>query len=191
MRPITRMRLKFALSVVFLGCILLGAATLLSRVFRSRTETPSLNSAQSPRPLDQDTAQKSFKPDAVRWGVIRSDFVNVTSSSAPEGRNEAESVIQRVEDLEKLAVGGDSVSRDALVAELDNPDADVRAAALDALIHLDDRSLVPRLREIAARTEDAVEKGKILEAADYISLPSFQEYLAQRNAHASSAGPAP
>ena len=88
----------------------------------------------------------------------------------------------RVADVYRMVMRRDASAREALLAELTNPDPTVRRAALDGIIQLGDRSMIPRLREIEAATEDTTEKAEILEAINYIELPSWTEYLAQRGA---------
>ena len=97
-------------------------------------------------------------------------------------------VRQRAAELNALAMKNDSASRDAILAELQNPDPQIRKAALEAAIQTGDRSVVPRLQEIAAQTEDAGEKAEILEAIEYINLPSLSEYLADQRAKMAALG---
>jgi hypothetical protein len=79
-----------------------------------------------------------------------------------------------------LAMKNDAISRDAILAELQNPEKELREAALSAAIEFNDRSVLPRLQEIADQTSDSGEKAKILEAIEYIKLPSLTERLAAR-----------
>jgi hypothetical protein len=88
-------------------------------------------------------------------------------------------VVQRIKELNDLAMNNDAESRDAILSEVkDNPDRRIRAAALEAAIQFDDRSVVPTLQDIAAQTVDSQEKQNILDAIDYINLPSLTEYVA-------------
>src|SRR5262249_1745050 len=59
---------------------------------------------------------------------------------------------------------------------------------LEAIVQFDDRAAIPRLKEIAEQTEDEEEKKEILEAADFINLPSLSEYLAQQQAQRDAMG---
>jgi hypothetical protein len=89
------------------------------------------------------------------------------------------------DDLNTWAMNNDDASRDAILAEMRNPDKEVRKAALEAAIQFGSRSVVPTLRDVAEETEDAGEKAAILEAIDYINLPSLTEYLAEKRARTS------
>jgi HEAT repeat protein len=64
------------------------------------------------------------------------------------------------------------------LASLDSPDKKVRRAALEAVRGLDDRDAVPRLEDLASRTEDPEEKAALIEVADFLNLPSMTEFAA-------------
>ena len=107
------------------------------------------------------------------------------SDAPPLGATEAEQkayVRRRTLELYSLAMNDDTTSRDRILAELGNADPRIRHAALEAAIQFNDRSVVPYLKEVAERTSDAREKVAILDAIDYINLPSLSEYLEQRKA---------
>lgn len=70
-----------------------------------------------------------------------------------------------------------SSTPDKLLAELQDSDKGVRQRALEAVLQIEDRSIVPRLRELAAKTEDAEQKAQLLAVADFIALPSIIDYL--------------
>lgn len=91
-------------------------------------------------------------------------------------------VRKRVNELYSLAMNNDTASRDVILSEMKNPNTVIRKAALEAAIQFDDRSVVPYLKEIADQTEDPREKVAILDAIDYINLPSLTEHIAQRKA---------
>jgi hypothetical protein len=81
----------------------------------------------------------------------------------------------RVAELMALAMNDDTTSLNTIWSELANPDQEIRAGALAAVVQFGDRSVVPRLRELAAQTDDAAEKASILEAANFLELPSLTE----------------
>jgi hypothetical protein len=88
-----------------------------------------------------------------------------------QSRDHAASVQERVNELMALAMNNDSNSLNTIWSELSNPDKDIRAGALAAVVQFDDPSVVPRLRALAAQTEDESEKTAILVAANYLELP--------------------
>ena len=89
--------------------------------------------------------------------------------------NHAEYVQERVAELTSLAMNDDANSFDTIWSELSNPDKGIRAGALEAVIQFGDHSVGPRLRELAAQTQDPAEQSAILEAADYLDLPPITD----------------
>jgi hypothetical protein len=82
----------------------------------------------------------------------------------------------------------DPDSMDGILADLEQPGAEIHQAALQRARELDDRSIIPRLREIAARTGDAREKADILDTIDFLNLPSIDENMADARAARAAAG---
>ena len=74
-----------------------------------------------------------------------------------------------------LAMNDDANSFNTIWSELSNPDREIRAGALEAVIQFGDHSVSPRLRELAAQTQDPAEQAAILEAADYLDLPPITD----------------
>ena len=52
---------------------------------------------------------------------------------------------------------------------------EIRAGALEAVIQFGDHTVSPRLRELAAQTQDPAEQAAILEAADDLDLPPITD----------------
>jgi len=102
--------------------------------------------------------------------------------------NHAEFVHQRIAELNALAMNNDSASLETILSELRNPDRQIRKGALEATIQFEDRAAIPRLKEIAAATDDEEEKSELLAAADYLNLPSLTEYLAEQQAQREAEG---
>lgn len=98
-------------------------------------------------------------------------------------------VRERIKELMALAMNNDTKSRDIILSEVaTNSDKRIRAAALEAAIQFDDRSVVPPLQQIADQTQDPEEKSNILAAIDYINLPSLTEYLAANPSQSTNIG---
>jgi hypothetical protein len=84
--------------------------------------------------------------------------------------------------LAALQANDDAASLAAILAELKNPNADIRAAAVQAVVQFNDRSAIPALQQMADATSDSAEKMEILKAIDYMKLPSLAEFSAQQHA---------
>jgi len=79
-----------------------------------------------------------------------------------------------VEELRSLAMNDDADSLQAILDELTNSDPEIRAAAREAAVQFGDRTAAPPLRAVAAQMEDLDEKKALLEAADFLELPSLK-----------------
>lgn len=85
---------------------------------------------------------------------------------------------QRIRELEDLGMEDDPASLAAILAELKNPDPEIRAAALEAAIQFGDRTTtLPFLKELLLVTEDPEERRAIREAIEFIALPSILEVM--------------
>jgi len=178
------MRPKVVAGVLLVALGLLGIAALASRLLRPQTGAAPVNTPaglaadHQPAPArEAEPAGKATETNAAK--AANPATITATNISAAE---RSKNVGKRVAELNALAMNDDPASRDAILMEMRNPDKEIRAAALEAAIQFGDRSVVPRLQEIAAQTEDPAEKTAILEAIDYINLPSLTEYGAQQKA---------
>ena len=89
--------------------------------------------------------------------------------------NHADYVHDRVTELMTLAMNDGSNSLNTIWSDLSNPDKEIRAGALKAVVQFGDRSVTPRLRELAAQAQDPGEKTAMLEAADFLDLPPITD----------------
>jgi HEAT repeat protein len=85
--------------------------------------------------------------------------------------------VQKENDLEALRQAllkgsEDPTALPAVVGRLANPNAEVRAEAVDAAIHLGDTNAIPALNNAVQHVEDPHEKVALLQAVAYLSLPS-------------------
>jgi hypothetical protein len=168
------MRLKVVIGILLLGTALLVIIVLTSKMVHPQS-TVSLaeNTAVSVPPTN---SVKTVSPAvATPQPVFYTTPVVATNDPAAHEKY----VRQRIKELDALAMNNDTESRDIILSEVaTNSDRRIRAAALEAAIQFDDRSVVPPLQAIAAQTDDPEEKQSILDAIDYINLPSLSEYLA-------------
>jgi hypothetical protein len=176
------MRPKIVIGVMVIVVLAIGLVRI-SRTLRSQPSGPSadLHSAISSPPL-------STKPTISLTPTTAINGSGTNPPAAPDPAH-AQHVQQRIMELNILAMKSDRASRDAILGELQNPDKEIRKGALEAAIQFGDRSVVPRLKEVAAETQDPAEKAEILAAIDYINLPSLTEYLAAQRAQSSSNAP--
>jgi hypothetical protein len=184
------MRLKVVVAILLLAVGFLGVIALVSKALRPPSTSSSAASENVPPVTAVPTSPVTTVPASPATArandlpPVASVVPVTTTNAAPVADTNAiaahaQYVSQRIKELNDLAMNDDMESRDAILSELkDNPDKAVRAAALEAAIQFGDRSVVPAMQEVAAQTQDPEEKAKILEAIDYINLPSLSEYLA-------------
>ncbi len=169
---------------IIVGALLAAVALLCVAVLITKTLRPS-STASLPTGGDK-TAPSEEPPQRPTQPVvsIASAGTHASTTNTPGTEDPAHSlyVRQRIAQLDALAMKNDAASRDTILSELQNPDKEIRKGALAATIQFGDRSVNPRLREIAAQTEDPAEKAELLAAADYLDLPSLTEVLAERKA---------
>jgi hypothetical protein len=160
------MRPKVLLTALLIAGALVGFTVWLASALRAPpAPAPTAGKEPARQPADvQDRAAATASPDSQPLKV-----------SEPLRNGDA-----------LQAAGSDSA--DGILADLKKPGWDIRQAALQRARELDDRSIIPRLREIAARTEDAHEKADILDAIDFLNLPSIDENMAEAQAARAAAG---
>jgi hypothetical protein len=175
------MRPKVVAAIFLLAFVMLGTMVFLSRPARS--EPRFGDTANSP--AEQTTASRSplkMPTDIISNGmpaVAIRQTPTVTASRVVQETNRAVYVRDRIAELMALGMNNDSNSLNTIWGELANPDKEIRAGALAAVVQFGDRSVVPNLRELAAQTQDATEKAEIIKAADFLDLPSLTEVRRQ------------
>jgi hypothetical protein len=168
------MRPKVVVAILLLAAGLLGVIVLMSNALHPQSTSSSADSGKV-SPAAAASNQPVETPASNPPPVVAAAPAADTNAAAAH----AQYVSRRIKELNALAMNDDVQSRDTILSELkNNPDKKIRAAALEAAIQFDDRSVVPPMQEIAAQTQDPEEKAAILEAIDYINLPSLTEYMA-------------
>jgi HEAT repeat protein len=140
----------------------------------SVTESTSPTEAQgySNKRLPYSSARQSSSNDTV---AVPATGEPVATLSTPP--NSEAYIQQRVDELIGLGAEKDPASLDKLLNALTNPEPQIRAAALEALVQFGSRDAVPRLEEISLQTQDAHERAEIAEAIEFLKLPSLSEVV--------------
>lgn len=87
---------------------------------------------------------------------------------------------QRAELLEKSHYPDDPAILQEVMASLRSPEPELRVAALEAVINLGSRDAIPYLEQAAVLAETPEEQSNLIEAAEYLKLPTIFEGRAQR-----------
>lgn len=167
------MRLKVVLIILFVASAILGTSLVFFKPDRSASSIsksvimPAVQPATNPLP-----AKIIFAPTPV---VVSKPPVVTNAQNSIPATNHDRFVQERNAELMALAMNNDAVSFNTIWSELSNPDREIRAGALAAVVQFGDRSVSPRLRDLAAKIDDAEEKVAILDAANFLELPSLTE----------------
>jgi hypothetical protein len=106
-------------------------------------------------------------PPAVKTNVpVPAVVVTVTNSP--------DVTAEKVLELQALAMNDDAASLNSILAELANPDPQIRAAAREAAVQFGDAGAATALRAAVEKTDEDAEKIALLEAARFLELPSLR-----------------
>jgi len=106
----------------------------------------------APAPENQDIALKAIEPsDSERQA--KSDYLQT-----------------RIAELDDLAMTDDPASLSQILRELDNPDPQIREAAVVAAVQFKSPDAIPALKDAEAQATNLDEKVKIQKAIDFLSL---------------------
>jgi HEAT repeat protein len=108
-----------------------------------------------------------------------------TATGTNEGETPGEKheayVTARIAELMDLGMDDQRSSLDTILSELNNRDPRIREAAVEAAIQFGSRDAIPVLIDAAAQTDDTKEKAALLDAAEFLKLPTLSEVTAQKN----------
>ena len=96
-----------------------------------------------------------------------------TNTLTPEQRQAA--IAAETDRLQHWAMNDDPASLSSILADLTNPEKEIRSAAIEAAEQYGSTNAIPILNNLAAKDGDAEEKAALLEAANFLSLPSIFE----------------
>jgi hypothetical protein len=105
---------------------------------------------------------------------------DTNDSATAEGKHEAY-VTARISELIDLGMDDQRSSLDTILSELNNREPRIREAAVEAAIQFGSRDAIPVLIDAAAQTDDPKEKTALLDAAEFLKLPTLTEVTAQKN----------
>ena len=148
---------------------------------------PPPGDSENPSPTHrQETTPLSNLPPQLR-SVIETNPIQSAKIVSETGTNARREVIQQqIEALTDASAKSDSQSFQLIVNALKDPQVEVRQTALEASIQFGSRDAIPFLKEAAANTEDAREKVKILDAIEFLELPTLNEIKPSRRTNSSA-----
>ncbi len=164
-----------------------GAAGILVVLVALRSGTERAAKPESVAVAEEKAAATNVPGKEAR-GIAKviSTPAEAQSVVPAEGQKNAaiDATAARVAQLQELAMAEDADSLNNILSDLDNQDPEIREAALQATIQFGSREAIPKLQELAARTEDRQIKRELEDAAEFLSLPSLTEVVEQNKAAA-------
>lgn len=94
-----------------------------------------------------------------------------TNTLTPEQRQAA--IDAETARLQQWSMNDDPASLSSILADLTNPEKEIRIAAIEAAEQFGSTNAIPILKNLAANDADPKEKAALLDAANFISLPSI------------------
>jgi hypothetical protein len=158
------MRPKFVFALLLLVLLVLGAAFFLKQHLGNAATPRPVNESVTPAPVAR--AAPSPAPAPVPAAVPTNDLT-------PEQR---QAVIDAETDrLQQWSMDNDPASLSNILGDLTNPEKEVRDAAIEAAKQFGSSNAIPALKAVAANTTDPEEQIALLEAANFLSLPSISD----------------
>jgi hypothetical protein len=154
---------------VFIPTSLIGMAGLLA-IFLGHTHQSRMANAAREMKITPKISQI-----VTDYSVTSSDpkFPSVSAglpvSSVEEPETHEDYVVRRVSELMDLAMTDDRSSLASILTELSNSDAQIRSAAVTAVVQFKSPDAVPALREVYTHTEDSREKIRLIRAIEFLS----------------------
>lgn len=161
------------MALVVLAAI--AVSTMLVLRFWPRPET---SGEKSPPAVASRDATGASEPSETRPPVeaggraLAPAVVGPSSSSDPSDPSTQRA---RIAKLDALAREEDPESLQSILAALEDPDPVIRKAALQATRSYGSRDAVPRLRELAAASDDLDEQAALLDAVKFLEMPTLTE----------------
>jgi hypothetical protein len=166
------MRPKVVILILVIAAGLVAGLVLLKGVIGGRS-----NNVPPVAAIGEPTNQEPPAVTTVQANPDVNPDVNPASSHNTAMTSEEARAAQIQWDLdevrEALANGTEdpSVTENILLDKVTNPEKEVRKAALEALMQLNDTNAIPRLQQAVKNLEDPHDKSAVLDAIAYLQLP--------------------
>jgi len=134
------------------------------------TEQPAVAAADNSAPAAAGAGAPSILK-RVTQGHPQEGLARPTE--APDGMDHATYVLERRAQLIDLGRSEDPADLKTILSEMENPEPEIRKAALSATIDFGSKDAIPTLQNEMNWATDLDEKIAIRKAIEFISLPSF------------------
>jgi len=159
------MRPKFVFALLLLALLVLGAAFFLKQ-YLGNTASPPNPEIVAPASVVSNVVAVAVPPPAPIPAAPVS-----TNTLTDEQRQAA--IDAETDRLQDWSMNDDPASLSNILADLTNPEKEIREAAIEAAKQFDSTNAIPTLKAVAANTTDTEEQIALLEAANFLSLPTL------------------
>ena len=160
------MRPKFVLAILLAAGLVISAAVFL----KPHSSAPVPDSV--PAPVASVAPAPAPAPVPTPAPVVK-------KTPTPEEHQAA--IDAETDQLSTWAMNNDAQSLSNILGDLTSPEKEIRMAAIDAAKQFESTNAIPALKAAAANAEDNQEAIAMLEAADWLALPSVDFAATQAN----------
>lgn len=150
-------------------CLLIIAITIGYIIFKREPSKPTPHfTHKSDRLTEKQSAPPSSLNSPGQTEISKPSPATIAQSEVPK----AESHQEALERMHEASITYDRAQLKIIQPYLTHPDAELRSAAINAMVVLGDASAGPMLREASKTAPSPREAVAMEEAADYVELPS-------------------
>jgi hypothetical protein len=159
------MKPKFVFAMLLLALVVLGAVFFLKHHLGNTAPPPNPEIA-APAPVVSNVVAAAVPPSAPIPAAPMA--TNTLTDEQRQATIDAET-----DRLQEWSMNDDPASLSNILADLTNPEKEIRDAAIEAAKQFGSTNAIPTLKAVAANTTDTEEQIDLLEAANFLSLPSI------------------
>jgi hypothetical protein len=169
------MRPKVVVAIVFIGLAGIVAVLFLKRPAANPPPAAAVETAVQPD-VPKMAAASNSGPVVTNPAVAVAPAIADTN----EDTSAHDAYLQgHLDRLSALQANDDPASLHEILGELTNSEKVIRMAAIQSAIQFGSRDAIPVLTNLAVQTSDPGEKKALLDAADFLTLPSWTEVKKQ------------
>ncbi len=159
------MRPKFVFALLLLALLVLAGVFPLKWHLGNGATAP----AAIPAPADSNAGAGIVPPSAPPPVPAASAATNTLTAEHRQAAIDAET-----DRLQEWSMDDDPASLANILADLTNPEKEIRDAAIEAAKQFGSTNAISTLKAVAANTTDTEEQIALLEAANFLSLPALE-----------------
>lgn len=155
-----------------LAILLVVVAIIAVNLFSSDPSDESASLAPTERTQRDGSARQQKRVSKQGSSVVSRKRSDSDGTAAVDSATVAAEREAAIEKMNEASTSYDAAELPIIRPYLESSDPELREAAIDAMINLGDASAGPMLREAAQKLDSDIEAKKMMDAADYVELPS-------------------